>query len=233
MQQKERLAGLRRIKVLAELAEAPLADLARTCSWHDYEAGEQILSYQDPSTRVFFLAVGKVRVIVYSAEGRAVVFTDLVPGTIFGEIGAIDRAPRSAGVEALEQTSVASLTADQFETVMLRQPTVALATLRHVTAEVRRLSERVVEFSTLMVQNRIHAELLRLAALAGAAEGQVLLSPTPSLSDIADRISTHREAVSRELSRLAAIGLLRREAGDLRITDIARLAALVREAKGE
>jgi CRP/FNR family cyclic AMP-dependent transcriptional regulator len=233
MQQKERLAGLRRIKVLAELAEAPLADLARTCSWHDYEAGEQILSYQDPSTRVFFLAVGKVRVIVYSAEGRAVVFTDLVPGTIFGEIGAIDRAPRSAGVEALEQTSVASLTADQFETVMLRQPTVALATLRHVTAEVRRLSERVVEFSTLMVQNRIHAELLRLAASAGAAEGQVLLSPTPSLSDIADRISTHREAVSRELSRLAAIGLLRREASDLRITDIARLAALVREAKGE
>jgi DNA-binding IclR family transcriptional regulator len=59
------------------------------------------------------------------------------------------------------------------------------------------------------------------------------LSPAPSLSDIADRISTHREAVSRELSRLGSTGLLRREGGDLRITDVTRLARLVRDARGE
>jgi hypothetical protein len=35
------------------------------------------------------------------------------------------------------------------------------------------------------------------------------------------------------LSRLGSIGLLRREGGDLRLTDVARLAKLVREAKGE
>jgi DNA-binding MarR family transcriptional regulator len=100
-------------------------------------------------------------------------------------------------------------------------------------AEVRRLSERVLEFSTLAVQNRIHAELLRLAAEARQQQGQALLAPAPSLADIADRISTHREAVSRELSRLGSLGLLRRERGDLRITDVARLERLVREAKGE
>jgi hypothetical protein len=35
------------------------------------------------------------------------------------------------------------------------------------------------------------------------------------------------------LSRLASIGLLRREGGDLKVTDIARLEKLVRETKGE
>jgi CRP/FNR family transcriptional regulator, cyclic AMP receptor protein len=72
-----------------------------------------------------------------------------------------------------------------------------------------------------------------LAADSGQRDGQVLLSPAPSLSDIANRVSTHREAVSRELSRLGSVGLLRRERGDLRIMDIARLAMLVREAKGD
>src|SRR5690606_18894793 len=110
---------------------------------------------------------------------------------------------------------------------------VAVATLRHVTAEVRRLSERVFEFSTLLVQNRIQAELLRLAAEGGSAQGEAVLSPAPSLSDIAGRVSTHREAVSRELSRLTSIGLLRREHGNLRITDVAKLAKLVDQAKGE
>ena len=234
MDQMQRLAALKGVPILTVLSRERLEDLARTCKWQDYNAGEQILSYHDPSTEVFFLASGKLRVIIYSAEGKAVVFTDLRPGAMFGEIAAIDREPRSAGVEATEPSTIASLTASQFESLLLREPGVAVATLRHVTAEVRRLSERVLEFSTLAVQNRIHAELLRLAANAAPKQhGEVLFSPSPSLSEIADRISTHREAVSRELSRLGSIGLLRREGSDLRVTDVVRLEKLVREAKGE
>lgn len=233
MQRKESLAALKRVPILADLSQMQLEQIAGTCRWKTYDAGEQVLSYHDPSTEVFFLAAGKVRVGIYSAEGKAVLFTDLRPGAMFGEIAAIDRGPRSAGVEAIEASTIASLTANQFENLLLREPAVAVATLRHVTAEVRRLSERVLEFSTLVVQNRIHAELLRLAADAGHRDGQVLLSPAPSLSDIASRISTHREAVSRELSRLGSVGLLRRQGGNLQITDIARLEKLVREAKGE
>lgn len=233
MQLNDCVAALKQVPILSVLPGERLAELARTCKWRDYDAGEQVLSYHDASTEVFFLAAGKARVIIYSAEGKAVVFTDLKPGTMFGEIAAIDRGARSAGVEVTEPSTIASLTASQFESLLLREPAVALATLRHVTAEVRRLSERVLEFSTLVVQNRIHTELLRLAAEANQHQGQALLSPAPSLSDIADRISTHREAVSRELSRLGSVGLLRREGSDLRITDVARLERLVREAKGE
>ena len=107
-----------------------------------------------------------------------------------------------------------------------------MATLRHVSAEVRRLSERVFEYSTLVVQNRVHAELISLAGETGKTAGEAVLSPAPSLADIASRISTHREAVSRELSRLISVGLLRREHGSLKITDVAKLAQLVEDAKG-
>lgn len=234
MRQSERLAALRRVPILAALPDMRLEQLAGTCKWQNYDAGEQILSYDDPSTDVLFLAAGKVRVIIYSAGGKAVVFTDLRPGAMFGEIAAIDRLARSAGVEATEPSTIAALTAGQFEGLLSREPSVAVATLRHLATEVRRLSERVLEFSTLAVQNRIHAELLRLVPPgARQSQGEVLLSPAPSLADIADRISTHREAVSRELSRLGSTGLLRREGGDLRITDLARLERLVREARAD
>ena len=136
-------------------------------------------------------------------------------------------------MEAIETSTVASLAAVQFEELLLREPRVAVATLKHVAAEVRRLSERVVEFSTLVVQNRIQAELLRLAADAAKDRAGALLSPAPSLADIAERISTHREAVSRELSRLGSMGLLRREGANLRIVDVERLAKLVRDVRGQ
>jgi CRP/FNR family transcriptional regulator, cyclic AMP receptor protein len=233
MLQHDRIAGLKRVPIFAKLSDAALERAAHSCAWSQHESGEQILNFQDPSTDVLFLLAGRARVVIYSSDGKAVVFVDLKAGTMFGELAAIDRKPRSASVEALERCTIASLTAGKFESLMLEEPSVAIATLQHLTADVRRLSERVFEFSTLVVQNRVHAELLRLAREAGARQAEVVFSPAPSLSDIADRISTHREAVSRELSRLTTIGLLRREGGDLRITNVAKLAKLVDEARGD
>ncbi len=164
MDQQRRVAALKRVPILATLARSDLEHVVKACRWQDYDAGEEILSYRAPSAEVFFLAAGKVRVIIYSAEGKAVLFTDLKAGATFGEIAAIDREPRSAGAEAIEPCTVACLNANQFEALLLKHPAMAYATLRHLGAEVRRLTERVLEFSTLMVQNRIQAELLRLAA---------------------------------------------------------------------
>ena len=229
----ERIAGLRRVSILNGLSDAALERIARDGAWREYKASQHILEYQDASTDVSFLLRGKARAIVYSSEGKAVIFTDLFAGAMFGEIAAIDRGPRSAGIEAIEDCTVASLAADQFEALMLREPNVAVATLRHIASDVRRLSDRVFEFSTMIVRNRIHAELLRLVGEADRRQAEALLSPAPSLSDIADRISTHREAVSRELARLIELGLLRREGKNLKITSVPKLIELVNEARGE
>jgi CRP/FNR family transcriptional regulator, cyclic AMP receptor protein len=229
----EHASRLKQVRLLAQLSQPALESIGEACLWRELGAGTQILDYQEPSTDVYFLIRGRVRVIIYSHDGTAVVFTDLAGGSVFGEIAAVDRKPRSASVEAVEACTVASLRSEQFESLMLAEPGLALATLRHVIADVRRLSDRVLEFSTLAVQNRIHAELLRLTNMADREGISALLSPSPSLSDIASRISTHREAVSRELSRLADIGLLRREGRNLRVIDVSRLGLLVAEAKGE
>jgi CRP-like cAMP-binding protein len=233
MLEGERVAGLKRVSILAGLSDTALARIARDSACREYKAGQHILEYQDASTDVAFLLRGKARAIVYSSEGKAVIFTDLQAGAMFGEIAAIDRGPRSASIEAIEDCTIALLTADQFEALMLREPSVAVATLRHVTSDVRRLSDRVFEFSTMIVRNRIHAELLRLIGDVDRRLAEALLCPAPSLSEIADRISTHREAVSREIARLIELGLLRREGKNLKITSVARLTELVNEARGE
>lgn len=231
--QSGRAQSLKGLGILRDLSSAALDRLAAECRWSKHGSGEQIVSYLAPSTNVYFLVSGRVRVAIYSAEGKPVHFTMLEAPAMFGEIAAIDRGQRSAGVEALEACTLGLLSADQFESLLCREPSAAMATLRQLTAEVRRLSDRVLEFSTLAVRNRIRGELLRLAVAAGEKNGAALLSPAPSLLDIASRVSTHREAVSRELSRLTALGIIKRKGGALRIVDIARLTSLVREARGE
>jgi CRP/FNR family transcriptional regulator, cyclic AMP receptor protein len=230
---EERRKSLQSVAIFAGLGEASLARIEALCKWREHPAGSEIVSYQDFSHEVHFLIAGKARVIIYSAEGHAVLFKDIQPGEEFGEIAALDGGARSSSVEALELCTTASLSAGNFRQVLQEEPSVALATLLGLAAQIRRLSERVHEFSTLGVQSRIRAELLRLAALAGTAQNQAMLKPAPSLSELASRVSTHREAVSRELSRLSAMNIAVRDRNGLRIADIARLEQLVREAKGE
>ncbi len=110
---------------------------------------------------------------------------------------------------------------------------VAEATLKRLTNQLRVLSERVFEFSTLTVKNRIHAELLRLARDHMRGENTAAISPAPTHAHIASRVSTHREAVTRELNDLARAGLIERRHGVLIIRDVNHLIRMVREVVGQ
>ena len=93
-------------------------------------------------------------------------FGELGSGQVFGEYAAIDHGPRSASVEARTSCLVASMPADVFRTLLETQPTVTLAVLTQLVKRTRTVTRRVYEFSTLHVDNRIQAEVLRLATLA-------------------------------------------------------------------
>lgn len=220
--------AIRRISLFAKASEITRKAVLKLCQARSYGTGATILSYQDPCTDVFFVLQGRARAAIYSQEGKVLLFGHIEEGEAFGEIAAIDKAPRSATVEALEPTTVVSLKASDLEHFLRSDPEVAMAMLRHLTKLVRRLSERVFEFRAFSISYRIHAELLRLALESGVLHGPVLLKPAPTLAEIADKVSTHREAVSRELSRLGACGLVVREQGGLKITDFKKFQDFIR-----
>jgi CRP-like cAMP-binding protein len=204
-----------------------LSQIARRCAWREFAAEQQIVSHLDETNDLHFIISGRVRANVYSPNGRDVTFRDLDPGDMFGELAAIDPAPRSANCVALVPTTIATLRASEFHQVMRDHPAVATATLKRLVRLVRSLSDRVYEFSAFAVRNRIHAELLRLARDHMRGDNQATIDPAPTHAEIASRISTHREAVTRELNELARQGIVARDGHALVVRDVKRLARLV------
>jgi CRP/FNR family transcriptional regulator, cyclic AMP receptor protein len=224
------LAG---VSILSGLSPNALNRVEQLCAWKRYGPQECIFAYLDASDEVFFVVAGEVRVTIYSQGGKAVSFRDLRPGEVFGEYPAIDHGPRSASVEAHTKCLVASLPGAAFRRLIATEPVVAQAMLAQLIAKIRALTTRVYEFSTLAVSNRIQAELLRLANLAKREGSAARIAPAPTHTEIASRVSTHREAVTRELTRLARIGLIERQRNALLVKDVERLAEMVHEATGE
>jgi CRP/FNR family transcriptional regulator, cyclic AMP receptor protein len=223
---------LRNVAIFSSLNGDALARWEAHCQWRTVGAKERILEIDDPSRDVFFLIEGRAHVIIYSVGGQVVLFRDIEAGGMFGEFAVIDNKRRSACVEATEPCLVACITAGNFKKLLRRDNAVMQALLEHAIAQVRALTSRVFEFSTLAVKNRIHVELLRLAQEGEAKGKEVRICPFPRHLDIANRISTHREAVTRELTRLTRLEIIRREGAVIVIRDLARLTSMVRDVDG-
>lgn len=193
-------------------------------------AESNVISLQDTATDIYFLTEGLARVVIPTARGKDISFRTIFPGDIFGEFAAIDDRPRSATVTLVEPSVVGSMAAWDFRNAMADEPEVGLAVLRHLTTEMRQLTGRVLEFSTLAVSNRIQAELLRLAGTGTTDSRGVVIHPAPRQALLAGRVSTHREAVTKEFGRLTRLGVIERTGGCLVIKDIDRLRSMVRDA---
>jgi CRP-like cAMP-binding protein len=215
------------VEIFRGLAPAALASISRRCTWRNYAPEQQIVGQADETREVHFIVAGRVRANLYSPDGQDVTFRDMGAGEMFGELAALDPAPRSANIVALAATTTASLKASEFSLVLRDHPEVAAATLRRLVRLVRALSDRVYEFSTLAVRNRIQAELLRLGRDGKLAGNTARIDPAPTHAEIASRIATHREAVTRELGELTRAGLVERDGAVLVIRDLGRLARLV------
>jgi len=223
--------SLRHVGLLADVEAETLRRLESRCRWQRYQPGREVVEFTATATDVYFLTQGLARVVVHASSGRNVLYRTIEAGSIFGEFAAIDGKPRSASVEILEPSTVACMPAREFRNAIADTPEIAMALLRHLTSECRHLTNRVLEFSTLAVQNRVQAELLRLAGNHKCENGRVQVCPTPTHSEIASRVSTHREAVTRELNRLRKIGVLESGNRGLVIADYDRLAEMVIEAR--
>lgn len=220
------LAG---ISIFSSLGPGVLADIEQKCRWRNCDKDVQIIRHQDGSDDVVFIVSGRARVNIYSSNGRVVTFRDLGPGEFVGELSAIDGKERSASIEALDPTVVAYLSRTAFWQLLDSNPEVNRALLKHLSHQIRSLTERVYEFSTLAVRNRIQAELLRLSREDAGAGDVALISPAPTHAELASRVATHREAVTRELRRLVKMGIIEKSGRNLRILQVARLTAMVED----
>lgn len=223
------------LSVIREFQCLSLTDIemvAAACQWHRYEAGNEIVRYHDHTNSAFFIIQGEIRVMYHGLLGQEVILCDLPTGEMFGELTAIDDYPRSATVIARTSVLLASMPALDFQNLVYSNRQIAEIILKRLTGQVRRLTERVYDYSTLAVRNRIQAELLRLARNHMVSANTAVISPAPTQTEIANLVSTHREAVSRELNNLVKSNLIMRQGHDLHILDIVKLQEMVDAARG-
>ena len=122
---------------------------------------------------------------------------------------------------------VARMPGERFRKLMQDYPAVNVAVTDYLVHLVRLLADRVIELGTLNVNQRLYAELLRMSILDEAAIDHAVIRRMPTHADLASRIATHREAVSRELKRLMRTGLIHKDGVSVSINKVSMLREMI------
>ncbi|MEJ7582812.1 MAG: Crp/Fnr family transcriptional regulator [Acidimicrobiales bacterium] len=203
------MEGIDRSTSRGRLAPQDLADLRAAGTVRRYPVGDVLLREGDPSSVVFALLAGGVKVTKSSPDGRQVLLELRREGELVGELSAIDRSTRSATVEAMTEVEAAVVPGDRFRALLASRAGLSNHVLIGVVARLREASERQLELGTVDVVGRVCRRLCELAAADGrrTTEGIVVRSPL-SQQELADWAGIPRDGVVRAFTELRRNGWL-------------------------
>lgn len=210
----ERLALLQSLPLFSSLDEETLHTLAEESRRRWFEMGAMICYQGDPGSTCHIIVQGKVRIFLIREDGHELSVRLLGRGDIFGEMAIFEDLPRSASVEALEETQTLEMHRDVLLGCLRRSPALALGLLQAMSARVRSSTTETEIMASLPVPERLLLQLQQLAELSGKpVPGGVRITVPMTQQELAALIGTSRESVNRALVRLRQQGKVQMDKG--------------------
>lgn len=220
-------------RVFRHMFPSEVESLSPSIEQLSYGKGEMILQRHDEEGGIYLLLEGVLLANQYARSGREVGYRRITPGSYFGEISAIDGLPRSVNIVALEDARLARLPQSLVRRLFEESPRFMKALLEDMAGLARSLTDRLFELTAVSVACRVDIELLRMASAASPDGRQAVINPCPTHAELAALLGSQREPVTRELNRLAGLGIVRQTGRTLHVIDLPALADEVERIGGE
>ena len=202
------------------------ADFVRRSGRRSWRRGEVLCREGDESDWVAVIEDGRVKASSHTAAGTEVVLAVRGPGSLLGELAAVDAQPRSATVMALESVTALVMPPREFQSYLATHGRLALLLLRLLADRLRDADRKRIEFGAQDTKGRVAARLVELAERFGApVRDGVEIGLPLSQDELAGWVGSSREAVSKALGSLRSAGWIRTSRLRVTVLDLDALRA--------
>ena len=210
---------------LARLSEAEREILTTYAARASWPAGFAIYQRGAAADGVFVVTRGRIVLRSRVRAGRSFVPWIATPGETFGSEGLSTNGKYTTDARADEESETMFLSGSRFRAFVREQPQHALILVNQLMAERSALLEKLRELTTLSVEQRLIATLLRMAEnnTFTREDGRIVLCTT-RYRLLCEVVGATRESVSLVLGRLSAEGLVERKGTNLIIAPPIELA---------
>ena len=221
-----RVASLKKVPFFSDLQEEALQALADSALTLYFSKGELIFLEGGPCPGLFIVHSGAVKIFKMSPAGREQILGIEAPGRPVAELAVLDEGPYPASAAAVEDTVLFMIPKAEFHRLCRHHPDIAFRIIRSLAGRFRKLVGLVEILAFLEVGQRLARFLVERITLEGkSAANGIEVQVDMSHQDIASRIGTVRELVSRSFSRFQEQGLLTVKNRTVTVLDMDRLKA--------
>jgi len=190
--------------LFAALSESELQGLAQRAVEKRFAADDVLFWEGEPCIGIFLIIQGSVKIFRTSPGGREVMLSiEAAPATV-AELPLFDGGAYPASVRAIEQVVALFINKSDFQQFCRQNPDVALKVLAVVGRRLRHLVGLVESMTFGSVTQRLARMLLE----ASKAAGSDTFDLPATHQELASRLGTVREVVSRNLGRFRAQGII-------------------------
>ena len=182
----------------------------------------------EETLKVGYILSGRAKAIAFSETGDATWMGYFRANDFFGHTALLSLNPPRFEIIAETDVEVLFVTAKTMESLLDEHETLGLDIARDLATRLDQMTNRLIEAYTLSAKGRICAELSRLSRAIGKAPDTRIIRPNPVLVDLAERVNSTRETVSRTVSELQKKGILAREPGAIIIKNPTQLRGGIR-----
>ena len=208
-------------EILRSLSEPQQRDVLRATTRRKFRSGDTLFHQGDPGDSVHLLDRGHVAIKVLDPQGVTITLHVLGAGSAFGEQTLIDpNARRTASAVAIGATETLMIRRDAFAELQQQHPAVTFVLVEMLAAQVRRLSEQLLDAHSMGAEQRVVKRLTLLAAQFQVGDSATLPITQEELASLA---GTTRPTANRALQPLVDAGLITLGRGRIVVAEVARL----------
>lgn len=205
----DKVAALKRTALFQELSDETLRSIAALAVHRRFRKDEVLFVAGEEARGLYVIVKGSVRAFRESADGREQVIHVERAGATVAEVPVFDDGNYPSTVAAEEETDTLFLDKRDVRQLSLQHPEIALAAVRVLAARLRSCAELVETLSLKEVGQRVARFLLSEARRNGQNTSRgTILNLSQTHQQIAARVGTVREVISRSFSRLQHDGLI-------------------------
>ena len=189
--------------------EDPLAHLPCS-SIVEYKKGQMIYSQDQPSTNIYLVIDGKVKVCRLADDGHQVVIDIYQPDEFFGESAFLGLPHRAEQSTALESTKLMTWSANEIEEIIMKRPRLAVALLQILVQRSIEFGQRIESFSVDNIARRLARSLIRFSERLGTPEEDGSIRMVPFTHELLSQyVGTSREIVTHYMNQFRRQGYIR------------------------
>ncbi|MFC2114959.1 Crp/Fnr family transcriptional regulator [Bacteroidota bacterium] len=195
---------LEKVNLFSIFCPHKFAEFREDHLFRNYKKGEFIYFSNDPSSSIYLLAEGKVKLLYYTEEGDEVVKSVLSKGEIFGELALLGEEKRTDFAMAVQDgTSICQLTLEHMQELMKEDMSFALKINKLIGLRIQKLERRLDSLVNKDVRTRMYEFLSEFAKEKGDGEGpEYRIDHFLTHKDMADLIGTTRQTVTTLLNKM-------------------------------